>query len=331
MIIKKDHGVTLIELLIVMVIAAFLVAGIYSLFITQHRSYSVQDQVAGVQQDARVALDIMARDVRMAGCMIGSEGFDVNGAQFAVTPNNNTTIPDSITIAGAADQFMSGGNPVTVRSIDASTVTLGVYNSATATWSNVDDIDSFFDTDKERFVAFESDSTYVLYQISNITGQVLTLNSPPPANLATILGTDSTGTPVTVGARVFRVKAITYSVTALNGNPGVGVLRRNENTGNGAQPLAGDGITTFVEDLQVAYQVAGNNDWIFDEDTAAWPAGTTNADIRMVRISLVVRTAVPDSQDTSFSRPACEDHVASATNDGFRRRVYTTVVKVRNL
>ena len=135
-----------------------------------------------------------------------------------------------------------------------------------------------------------------------------------------------TGSPAVlteVGARVFRVKAITYQVQN-------NVLQRSENGGS-LQPLVGDGINTIVEDLQFAYQVAGSTDWIFDADTPVWPAGSTNADIRMVRISIIVRTAIPDPQDTSFSRPACEDHVASATNDGFRRRVYTTVVKVRNL
>src|SRR4030042_2782945 len=91
----KNRGVTLIELMIVLVIAAILVAGIYSLFITQQRSYTVQDQVAGAQQDARAALTLMARDIRMAGFLLGSEGFNVNGAQFAVTPNNNAGGTDS--------------------------------------------------------------------------------------------------------------------------------------------------------------------------------------------------------------------------------------------
>src|SRR4030042_6264386 len=109
--IRKAGGVTLIELMIVLVIAAILVGGIYSLFMAQQRSYTVQDQVTGVQQDARAALNIVARDIRMAGLLLGSQGFNVNGAQFPVTPNNNNAGPDSITVAYAADPFISGGNP----------------------------------------------------------------------------------------------------------------------------------------------------------------------------------------------------------------------------
>ncbi len=309
---KKDHGVTLIELLIVIVIAAFLVAGIYSLFITQHRSYAVQDQVVGIQQDARVALDIMARDIRMAGCMIGREGFNIHGAQFAVTPTNNTSSPDSITVASAADQFMSGATPVTVETVVNNVVDLRA------------NLSGFFDTSTYNFVVFEGDGMNSLYQITGTGTDTLTLNPTPPANLATI--TDMTGSPAVlteVGARVFRVKAITYQVQN-------NVLQRSENGGS-LQPLAGDGINTIVEDLQFAYQVAGSTDWIFDADTAAWPAGSTNADIRIVRINIIVRTAIPDPQETSFFKPACEDRPQQNTSTGCRRRVYTTVVKVRNL
>jgi hypothetical protein len=288
------------------------VAGIYSLFITQHRSYAVQDQVAGVQQDARVALDIMARDIRTAGFMIGSGGFNIHGAQFAVTPANNTNSPDSITVASAADQFMSGATPVTVETVVNNVVDLSA------------NLSGFFDTSTYNFVAFEGDGMNSLYQITGTGTETLTLNPTPPANLATITG--MTGSPAVlteVGARVFRVKAITYRVQN-------NALERSEN-GGAFQPLAGDGINTVVEDLQFAYQVAGSTDWIFDADTPTWPAGKDEADIRMVRINIIVRTFVPDPQDTSFFKPESEDRPQENTFTGCRRRVYTTVVKVRNL
>ncbi|HJX04049.1 MAG TPA: prepilin-type N-terminal cleavage/methylation domain-containing protein, partial [Dehalococcoidia bacterium] len=281
---EKEEGVTLIELMIVLVIAAILVAGIYSLFITQQRSYTVQDQVAGAQQDARAALTLMARDIRMAGFLLGSEGFNVNGAQFAVTPNNNAGGTDSITVAYAADAFISGGIPVTVTSVSGTSVTLSAIAES-----------SFFDSapGENSFVAFEGVDQ--VYQISSGIGtQTLTLTASPPTYIAN------------VGAKVFRAKSITYFVQN-------NALERNEN-GIDTQPIAGDGISTIVEDLQFAYQVRGVNYWTFDgvldagetSDTAL-PASTTNADIRMVRINIILRTAVPDPEETSFFKPACED------------------------
>ena len=305
--------------MVVMVIAAILVGGVYTLFMTQQRSYSVQDQVTGVQQDARAALTFITRDIRMAGGLLGSGGFNVHGAQFAITPTNGGSGgTDTITVVYAADEFTSGGSSVTVTNISGVDVTLSA------------DPSSFFDSgsDPDRFVAFEGDDT--VYEISSINtagANTLTLTTSPPVYLET------------VAARVFRAKAITYQVQN-------GVLQRAENGGT-AQPMAGDGTTTVVEDLQFAYQVEGVGDcWTFDgqvtgateTNDAALPGGATNADIRMVRINITVRTAVEDATVADadpaarFDQPTIEDHTTGLnTDDGFRRRVYTTVVKARNL
>lgn len=69
----KDHGlfnsrgITLIELLVALVIFGFVVGGIYRLFVAQTKAYTVQDQVADVQQNVRSAMEILLRDLRMAG------------------------------------------------------------------------------------------------------------------------------------------------------------------------------------------------------------------------------------------------------------------------
>ena len=63
----NKKGLTLIELLIGLVICAIVVAGIYRLFISQGKAYVVQDQVVEVQQNVRSAMEVMLRDLRMAG------------------------------------------------------------------------------------------------------------------------------------------------------------------------------------------------------------------------------------------------------------------------
>jgi len=310
---KKDAGVTLIELMIVLVIAAFLVAGVYSLFITQHRSYSVQDQVVGVQQDARAALNIMARDIRMAGFVVGAGsalGFTdgtsnvvMNGFRYAVNPTNFANAPDTLTVVlgvqelGAVntviDSAVSGEYIVTLKDIPTGF-----------------DPSVYFDAAPKNFVAFELSPARV-YNVISSTSTSINVQQVPSDLLIE-------------GGMAYGVKAITYLVTP------DGVLRRNENTGLGAQPLVGDGVTTFVEDLQFAYQLQGAGSW---NNLTGGDAG-----IRMVRINISVRTAVQDPvvQDADpaarFDQPALEDHTINlSTNDGFRRRVYTTEVKVRNL
>ena len=63
----NKKGITLIELLVALVIAAITLAGVYRVFISQTRTYAIQDQVVEVQQSVRGAMDIMLRDLRMTG------------------------------------------------------------------------------------------------------------------------------------------------------------------------------------------------------------------------------------------------------------------------
>lgn len=61
-------GITLIELMVALVICGIVIGAIYRLFITQTRAYTIQDQVAEVQQSVRSAMEILVRDLRMTGC-----------------------------------------------------------------------------------------------------------------------------------------------------------------------------------------------------------------------------------------------------------------------
>jgi len=63
----NGKGVTLIELLVALVICGMVAAGIYQVFIAQSKAYTVQDQVVEVQQSVRSAMEILLRDLRMAG------------------------------------------------------------------------------------------------------------------------------------------------------------------------------------------------------------------------------------------------------------------------
>jgi len=85
--IVNEKGVTLIELLVVLVISGIVIGGIYRVFISQTKAYTVQDQVAEIQQDVRGAMEMMVREIRMAG-------FQTNNFASAAI-SNNPIIPDN--------------------------------------------------------------------------------------------------------------------------------------------------------------------------------------------------------------------------------------------
>jgi prepilin-type N-terminal cleavage/methylation domain-containing protein len=79
-------GVTLIELLVALIIFGIAIGAIYRVFIVQTKGYTVQDQVVEVQQNIRGAMEIIERDLRMAG-------FHTN-AYSAALITNNPIVPD---------------------------------------------------------------------------------------------------------------------------------------------------------------------------------------------------------------------------------------------
>ncbi|WPD21569.1 MAG: prepilin-type N-terminal cleavage/methylation domain-containing protein [Candidatus Electrothrix scaldis] len=64
---NKERGFTFIEMMVSMVIASFVFAGIYGVYTIQQRSYTVQEQVSEMQQRLRAAAQFMTNEMRMAG------------------------------------------------------------------------------------------------------------------------------------------------------------------------------------------------------------------------------------------------------------------------
>lgn len=105
------NGFTLIELLIAMAITGIVSAAIFTAFQSQQKSYLTQDNVVEMQQNLRAAMDIMVREIRMAGydpLQTANAGFvdnlpyhpsvvlpiDANNIAFTVDDNANGSIDD---------------------------------------------------------------------------------------------------------------------------------------------------------------------------------------------------------------------------------------------
>ena len=102
--INRD-GFTLIELLLAMAVGGIVMAGVYSAYSSQQRSYIAQEQVAAVQQNLRVAMYFMEREIRMAGCdPKGSAGAGIRTAS-----PNSIRITMDIT-GGQADGLDNDGD-----------------------------------------------------------------------------------------------------------------------------------------------------------------------------------------------------------------------------
>jgi type IV pilus assembly protein PilW len=133
-----NQGFTIVELLVAMVVALLALGAIYSTFLNQHKSYVVQEETAAMNQNLRIALFYMQREIRMAGCdptgnanarIITADATsinfteDVRGDLDESDPDGDTEdANEDITYCLKANNLVKntgGGNQMVVRNIDA--------------------------------------------------------------------------------------------------------------------------------------------------------------------------------------------------------------------
>src|SRR3990172_2400808 len=63
----KEKGLTLVELMVALVIGLILIAGIYTLYRSTQDTYIGQEKLVEAQQNSRIILEQMTREMRLAG------------------------------------------------------------------------------------------------------------------------------------------------------------------------------------------------------------------------------------------------------------------------
>jgi prepilin-type N-terminal cleavage/methylation domain-containing protein len=219
-ILRKQNGVSLIELLVALVISIFLIASIYWTFIQQQKTFTTQEQVVDIQQNIRFAISIMMREIKMAG--FGNISMvlpaTINGRTYNNIVNPETPVANALTI-------LSATNPVATLTTEG-----GVSNSQIVVSTLTDNQgNQLFDTNNKKYIS-----------IGGVESNVITAVDP---GTRTLTLTGPLGFKHEVGTPVFTIRALSYQVLVENGIP---ILKKDD--GGGSQPVA-DGI----EMLQFQY------------------------------------------------------------------------------
>lgn len=94
---RTNRGFTLVEVLIVMAMFGVIMGAVYSLYITNLRTSYTSDETAEVQQNMRIAMDVVTRDLRMAGMLV-DYGNDIFPIQTVLADNTGLDGSDGITL-----------------------------------------------------------------------------------------------------------------------------------------------------------------------------------------------------------------------------------------
>jgi type IV pilus assembly protein PilW len=118
---KTTRGFTLIELIIAMSLGLIVLGSLYGVFTMQNRTASVQEQIADMQQNARAGLEILMRDIRMAGYNPSKTNPWTSGTAPAIT----AATANSLSIVA---DLNGNGNTTTDASNLEETITYDLYN-----------------------------------------------------------------------------------------------------------------------------------------------------------------------------------------------------------
>ena len=300
---RISKGVTLIELLIALVISAILIAGIYKVYISQQRSYASQEQVADMQQNVRVAINRMLREIRMAG--FGGKNDNIDGSNDIINVFGNVNgyfnivnpVNDASTIRG--DNVGDSDEIVIISAFDR----LGRLDqnaSVNDTTINVSyDGGTTFNTGVRRYLCIGGKDNYT---VTNASGGGTVLEISPPLRRGYTVR-DVNNNLIIPETPVFLVRAIKYG---LRWRGSVPVLFRDlyPNTGSSQR----DTVAEYIEGLQFRYVLVDGT----ESDVPGNPR-----DIRGIRVRIIARTQLADPQIKE--------------GGGFRRRTLNTYVDLRNL
>jgi len=112
-IIMRNKGFTLVEVIMVAFMLGLVMASVYSLYGTSQKAASMEDEVVDMQQNLRIAMDSMTRDIRHAG-FLSSQKRDMGTGKGPVSidmaSNGNTFQPVNTILDNSA---ATAGLPLT--------------------------------------------------------------------------------------------------------------------------------------------------------------------------------------------------------------------------
>ncbi len=335
---KSQNGLTLIELMIALLIGAFLLAGVVQIFIGTRQTYRVGEGLSRLQENARFALELLTRDVRMSayqGCpalknitpsvIASPQSPNLNPAiavptfSVAIIGNNNVANNWNTNACSNSNKCIADTDAITIHfseSCDGDlTGNMAANDSdiqiSAANTCSISANDAVLLSDcgaADLFIATSVSSGTGVQTIAHASNQ----NSSN--NLSKVYGTD---------AEIFLFRSYSYFIrTGEGGEPALWRLDNTKQAGTGTNPVE---LVEGIENMQVLYGEDANND-----NTADYYVPVNNvvdmAKVVSIRVSLLIRT----TEDNLASQVRNYTYNGNNLTDRRLTRTFTTTISLRN-
>lgn len=324
-----QKGLSLVEMLVAMAVGLVLLGGIYQVFFSTTTTAQVQENNSRIQENGRFAIEIIKKDVRMAGYMGCANLNNVKVNVVANSPPVNLFEASTVLRgyeggngwANKPAHFVPGTDVIEIHSASPLSVTLdeklGTVNANIKLSSNPGGVkagDVLFVSDCNNADVFRATS------VSSGGGKTTIAhasNANTSNNLSTTYGTD---------AEVMSFVSSTYFIgTNAAGNPS---LFRRDQDGNGIGLT--DELVEHVETMQFLYGVDADGDRVVDDYVAANAVGDWQ-NVLSVKLALLLRGPTEvhrgELNTTTYS---FYGSTIDPPDDRRVRQLFTATVGIRN-
>lgn len=330
---KKNAGLTLVELMIAMVLGLLITAGAISLFQANQQTFRSNQSLIQIQESTRTTFEIMSRDLRQVGYISCGTGLHKANVLNPQARNNlmewselrgydGDTEALPVSFGQKYGQRLEGTSAILIQGMEWDTQRISTHNPNTAQFQLASGSVGF--TEGDILIACNQAQASI-FQVTDSTG--ITFEYRPGAHLTGPGNcTAALGLPVDCN-NTLPTANITYGNDAIVARffSAIWYVGHNNNTREGSYSLFRARLDRFgdaaieelvqgVNDLQIFYHQANTDTW----DTAktidnanAWPT--------------------VDSVNMSFTlaAPATSSSTSSSTQGGLKR-TFNHIVALRN-
>jgi type IV pilus assembly protein PilW len=316
---RTESGFTLVELMIGMLLGLILTGGVITLFIQSRQSFQADENVARMQNQARFALDELARDIRMASFV--AEPLVPGG----IARHGTLAVATGCGPAGVADWILRFTEEAPATGINTLT---GVDNAtgptANAAYSCVDADEVRPGTD---LVAVKRVAGDVVPDDERVNGRVYLDSNGTVAMLYNDIAAVTVGGPVQAWEyrpRIYYIR--NYSIAPDDGIPTL--CRKVLGVGDPV-PVETECVAEGIENLQIEYGLDPDRNGAVNHYVAD-PTLDEMQQVVAARISILARTVQPDRDYTDTRTYQVGNADPYTPNDQFHRRLYAVTVTIHN-
>jgi len=344
----RQAGLSLVELMIAIALGLILMAGVVQVFLSSKTVFSTQQAMSRIQETGRLAIDFMARDIRMAayyGCYrpkFGVPGAELQNGDLVIKGLHGNFAEGVRGYESVDDEKLPddalGASITPLEDKTANVLVLHTANGEGLPLSKANDLDGIYAyspaaIDAKGCVAGMCDNSAAIVS-DCFKARVFQLSAAP-----SLVGTDiylkhdgawGGGIIPTENFTVGEVLAMNTVVYFLAEGPaGAPSLWQKTNTDDALELLEG------VEHMRVIYHVVRdvNGDGVNDNDEyrlAGALADTEWPFVQSIRIELVVRS--PDNNVVESKQPYTFAGAIVTPEDGDRylRQVFSSTIGIRS-